>query len=197
MEGLTTVPARVPAALWESLQEMCWRQDNRFIEDAARILGLPALDIKRRILGTRGVVCGVVERTGGVYDGTRCPIMVLRPGERWERCEETAETNGFCWHHRKGKGQRYDSHYFDDFEKRHAFMFEGEVVWVSEADGSILTGGGKILKDVTIDIVNAIAHDRRSAPETKEIKTKSEENTAEEEDPCSDSARNSDSPFDD
>jgi hypothetical protein len=177
MDGLVTTPTRVPAGLWDSLQEICWRQDIRFMEDAARILGVSAVEIKRRLLGTRGVLCGVISTGAGgcAYDGTQCPIMVLHPGERWERCSEAAEVNGFCWLHRKGKGQRYDSCFFEGFEKRHPFRFEGEIVWVAE-DSSVLTGGGKILKDVRIDITNGVAHDRRPPPPpSSKTKTNCEE----------------------
>ena len=178
MDGLITTPTRVPAGLWDSLQEICWRQDVRFMEDAARILGVPAVEIKRRLLGTRGVLCGVVSTDGAAYDGTQCPIMVLHPGERWARCSEAAEVNGFCWLHRKGKGQRFDSCFFEGFEKRHPFRFEGEIVWAA-ADGSVLTGGGKILKDVCIDITNGVAHDRRPPPptKTKEVEGFASDNT--------------------
>lgn len=164
----TSMPTRVPAALWESLQEICWRQDNKFIEDAARIIGVRAAEIKRRVLGVRGVVSAVVS-TGGVwYDGERCPIMLPGPGEMWRRCCEPAEVNGCCSVHKKGRGMKYDNPYFTSLPKRYPWRFEGEVVWIDN-DGTVLNESGVILKDIRIDITNGICYDDRpvGAPWTK------------------------------
>jgi hypothetical protein len=172
----TSTPTRLPAALWESLQEICWRQDNKFVEDAARIIGVPASEIKRRVLGTRGVVSAVVSCGGTWYDGAQCPIMIPGAGEMWHRCAEPAEFNGFCGVHKKGRGMKYDNPYFTSLPRRRPMRFEGEVVWVGD-DGSILTSSGNILKDVRIDKSNGVAYDDRpvAAPWTrKELETAEE-----------------------
>ena len=156
----TSTPTRVPAALWESLQEICWRQDNKFIEDASRIIGIPAAEIKRRVLGARGVVSAVVSTSSSWYDGGRCPMMLPGPGEMWRRCCEPAEVNGFCGIHKKGRGMKYDNSYFSTLLKRHPWRFEGAVVWVCE-NGTVLTESGTILKDIRIDITNGLCYDDR------------------------------------
>ena len=159
----STEPTRLPAALWESLQEICWRQDNKFLEDAARILNIPTLEIKRRVLGTRGVVSAVVSTNRSWYEGSCCPIMIPCPGEMWRRCSEPAESNGYCWAHKKGRGMRHDCEFFAKLPTRHPWRFEGVVVWVGE-DGSVLMESGTILKDVRIDIKNGICFDDRPVP---------------------------------
>lgn len=156
----TSTPTRIPAALWESLQEICWRQDNKFIEDASRIIGIPAAEIKRRVLGTRGVVSAVVSSSGAWYDGARCPIMIPGPGEMWRRCCTPAEFNGYCSVHKKGRGLKYDDPYFTTLPKRYPWKFEGGVVWVDDA-GTLMNESGTILKDVRISINNGLCYDDR------------------------------------
>ena len=159
MSIISSNPTRLPAALWESLQEICWRQDNKFLEDVARITGISASEIKKKVLGVRGAVCSVVSETGPWWVGTSCPIMIPGAGEMWRRCTSVCEINGYCHDHRTGKGMRYDHPYFEDLPKRMPFRFEDEIVWVSEEDGSVLTGGGTVLKNITIDIRNGLATD--------------------------------------
>ena len=102
--------------------------------------------------------------TGGTwYDGAQCPIMIPGGGEMWRRCCEPAETNGYCWNHKKGKGPRFDSDFFLTLPKRTAWCFDGETVWVS-TDGVVYDSLGKELKGVSIDVTNGIAHDSRPAP---------------------------------
>lgn len=159
----TTTPTRVPAALWEALQEICWRQDNKFLEDAARIINVPAAEIKRRVLGTRGVVSAVVSSNGAWFDGTQCPIMIQCGGEMWRRCCEPAECNGYCWGHKKGKGPRYDSEFIKSLEVRTAWRLDGAVVWV-DSEGVVYDSLGKILKGLSIDTTNGVCHDSRPPP---------------------------------
>jgi hypothetical protein len=159
----STTPTRVPAALWESLQTICWAQDNRFLEDAARIINVPAAEIKRRVLGARGVVSAVVSTAGTWYDGAQCPIMIPCGGEMWRRCCEPAECNGCCWTHKKGKGLRYDSEYIQSLPVRTCMRLDGAVVWVS-TDGIVYDSLGKELKGVRIDLSNGVCYDDRPTP---------------------------------
>jgi hypothetical protein len=160
---LTSTPTRLPAALWESLQEICWRHDNKFLDDASRILGISASEIKRKVLGVRGVVSAVITTDSSWYEGTQCPIMMPTAGEMWRRCVEPAEYNGFCWAHKKGRGMRHDCSYFHSLPKRHPWRFEGELVWVRD-DGNVMRESGEELKDVRIDITNGICYDSRPVP---------------------------------
>ena len=164
MESLKTTPMRVPVALWDSLQDRCWAQDLAFLRDASRILGVPEVEIRRRVLGARGVVAAVVCDQSPWYLGSCCPMMVPCPGELWRRCTEPAEINGFCVSHKKGKGLRHDDPYCETLPKRVPFRLDGETVWVHAEDGSVLTESGAVLKDVRIDLETGICYDDRPVP---------------------------------
>ena len=64
---------------------------------------------------------------------------------------------------------KYDNPFFTEMARRHPWRFEGAVVWV-DADGTVLTESGNLLKDVRIDITNGVCFDDRpvAAPWTKE-----------------------------
>lgn len=160
MSEYKTCPTRVPAVLWESLQTICWAQDNAFLRDASRILGVPELEIRRRILGTRGVVTAVVTECGPWFLGDCCPIMLACPGQLWRRCSEPAEVNGFCATHKKGKGLRYDDPFFNSLPHRSPFRYEGALVYVGP-DGSVLSQSGNIVKDLRIDLESGVCFDDR------------------------------------
>jgi hypothetical protein len=163
MDDSIVKPTRVPAALWESLQEICWRHDNKFVEDAARILGVPSSEIKRLVLGNRGTLSAIVTTNSDWYEGQQCPIMTLGIGEMWHRCSEAAEANGYCWTHRKGKGIHYDSPFITSLPQRKPFELEGTLVWVDN-DGCVFNNMGMLLKDIRIDIVNGVCYDDRPTP---------------------------------
>jgi len=163
IDELKTTPTRVPAALWESLQTICWQQDNKFLEDVSRILNVPAAEIKRRVLGTRGVVSAVISTGGAWFEGTQCPIMIPCGMDMWRRCSEPAECNGHCWAHKKGRGVRYDSPYFAHAETYVPMRLDGAVVWVSRC-GNVYDAAGKELKGLRIDLVNGVCHDVRPTP---------------------------------
>lgn len=156
----TITPTRIPAALWDSLQEICWRHDNKFLDDASRILGIPAIEVKRRVLGVRGAVSAVVSSTGPWYEGTLCAKMVLCPGEMWRRCSETAEQNGYCWQHKRGVPNHFTNTYFESLPKRYPYKLDGEIVWVGE-DGSVMNGSGTVLEKVHIDRETGVCFDDR------------------------------------
>jgi len=139
----------VPAGLWDSLQEICFRHDQRFIQDVSRILGVPAIDIKRKILGTRGVCMVVPEAQGPWWAGGSCPIME-RTGFLWKRCCAPIEESGTCYTHREG-GLRFDDEQFQQFMKRVPFRYEGEIYWVAD-DGTALNTFGMLVNAFTVDL---------------------------------------------
>lgn len=158
-----TIPTRVPAALWESLQTICWQQDNKFLEDVSRILNVPAAELKRRVLGTRGVVSAVVSTGGAWFEGTQCPIMIPCGGDMWRRCAEPAENNGHCWAHKKGRGLRYDSPHFAHAEVYTPWRLEGVALWVNSC-GTVYNAVGKELKGLHVDLRNGVCSDTRPTP---------------------------------
>lgn len=139
----------IPAGLWDGLQEVCFRHDQKFVQDVSRILGIPAIDIKRKILGTRGVPTIIPEAEGPWWIGGSCPIME-RTGYLWRRCTAPIEGHGTCWTHLEG-GVRFDDEQFTEIAKRVPFRFEGEVYWVAD-DGTALNNFGMPVTTFTVDL---------------------------------------------
>lgn len=163
-------PMRIPTCLFESLEEICWRFDNKFIEDVSHIIGIPASDIKRKILGVRGTHKLLLYETGPWWQESACPTMVLDNGGLWRRCSKLCESDGYCKKHNGRHGLRYDDPYFESLIKRYPFKWNGEIVWVAE-DGSVLTRTGELLKNISINIHNGIAHEciHKHVDETKNV----------------------------
>ena len=139
-------PQRIPASLWDAVQEICWRQDQKFLFDVSRILKVPAADIKKRILGTRGVLTIIPTECGPWWTGTQCPVMELECGCMWRRCAAPCEQGDSCWDHRDAKGglRRYDDPYFTTLPKRRPMRYEGAIYWVAD-DGNVMNGFGAIM----------------------------------------------------
>jgi hypothetical protein len=156
MAHRTETQARIPLGLWDSFQEICFRFDNKFIEDVSRILGVSSVDIRRKVLGVRGAPTTVITVSGPWWEGQTCAMMVAGPAGLWHRCGHLAEGGDTCWRHRSGRGRRHDDSYFARLKKRHPFKLEGRLVWVAE-DGSVTTDGGVPLKGVTINLRNGVA----------------------------------------
>jgi hypothetical protein len=170
--------------LFESLEEICWRFDNKFIEDVSHIIGIPSTDIKRKVLGVRGSQKILLCDSTPWWQENACPSMVLENGGMWRRCNKLCTPDGFCKKHGGGKhGLLYDNPYFEKFPKRHPFKYNGEIVWVAE-DKSVLTQSGEILKNVEINIHNGVASESISFWSSKtntEHKTIQETETTEKE----------------
>lgn len=165
------IHTRIPLGLWDSLQTICFRYDNKFIEDVGRILGVPGAEIRRKVLGVRGAPTTVLAMSGPWWEGQQCALMIKGAGGLWKRCGHTAEGCEHCWKHRRGPNnrdrRRHDDPYFVCLKKRKPFRLEDEIVWVS-LDGSVMTDGGTILKDVTINPTNGVAnYSHASEEETK------------------------------
>ena len=139
----------IPAGLWDGLQEICFRHDQRFVQDVARILGVPVIDIKRKVLGTRGVPTIIPEAEGPWWIGGCCPIME-RSGYLWKRCMAPMEGHGACWGHIEG-GVRFDDEQFAGIDKRVPFRYLGEVYWVGD-NGSVLNSYGMLVSAFTVDL---------------------------------------------
>jgi hypothetical protein len=146
---------RIPAFLWNSLQEICYRQDIRFIADVSKLIGVPAVELKKKILGVRGIPTTIAVERGPWWSETQCPIMERGNGNMWRRCGNYCESHGQCWAHRHYKSshttRRFDDPYFSALPKRRPIRYNGEIVWVSES-GEAIDGSGNILKGLTIDL---------------------------------------------
>lgn len=151
---------RIPAALWESLQDVCYAQDVQFIKDVAKIIGQNANDVRRRILGPRGESTVVLVDSDPWWIGTSCCLQERGPNGLWSRCNKGGESNGYCWGHRNFSNpsfrlKRADDPYFEGLLRRYPVRLLGEIVWVCE-QGTVLGSEG-IRSDVTIDVKTCVA----------------------------------------
>lgn len=166
---ITESTTRIPAVLWDALQHMCYRQDAKFIEDAAKIIGVPAADIKKKVLGVRGCPTAIITQSGPWWETKQCPAMVhITDAGIWHRCTSACETDtGVCWEHKvtTRKIWKYDDPVFKTMIRRKPVDYGGETVWVAE-DGSVMTHDGIILKNITIDTTNGLVteYDAYSGP---------------------------------
>jgi len=170
---MNTETQRLPAALWQSLQDMCYQHDLKFLQDVSRILKVPASDLKKKVLGVRGEPTVVLVDKDPWWARTQCALMELGAGNMWRRCSGVGESNSYCWEHRhitkeKPGVRRYDDVYFRSLVKRHPFDYMGEIVWVCER-GTVVRQNGTRMADVRIDWKTGVAHDVVTGTEEKPL----------------------------
>jgi hypothetical protein len=153
---MTTVESetqRIPALLWESLQEVCVRQDQKFLSDVSRILGVPAIELRKRVLGTRGVATTVLVEHGPWWSGLQCHI-VERKESLWTRCSNHCMSGTTCMKHKDVRNgwniRRYDDPYFAEMKQRKPVRVDGAVYWVSEK-GDVVNVHGVAVPHMHID----------------------------------------------
>jgi hypothetical protein len=141
---------------------MCYRQDSKFVSDVSAIIGVPAAEIKKRVLGTRGCPTAIITQSGPWWESKQCPAMVhLRDAGIWHRCTSVCETDeGVCWDHKTStrKVWKYDDPVFAKMTRRRPVEYGGETVWVAD-DGTVMTHDGLILKNINIDTTNGFVTD--------------------------------------
>ena len=152
-----TIKQQCPAGLWEAFQEVLWKQDVKFIQNVSRIISVPVNDIKKRILGTRGVTTIIPVENGPWWLGTQCPVMEFTGGNMWRRCSSKCEQGDTCWSHRMlTVYRRYDDPYFTTLPKRHPIRYDGAIYWVSYKDGSVINGFGAVIEEFKVDLDNRL-----------------------------------------
>lgn len=154
---------RLPAGLWDSLQEVCYRHDVKFLHDISRLIGIPTGDLKKRILGVRGIQTVVAKETEGPWwETAQCPLLILDDGGMWRRCIRRCEAHGTCWKHRNYSRdtdslKKVSSVDLSKLETRWPMELESELVWVSEDGRRVYTDSGELKKGVRIDRLNGVA----------------------------------------
>jgi hypothetical protein len=145
---------RMPIGLLDHIQTICARQDQQFISDVARILGLgapAANDMRRKILGTMGTPTLVFTESNPWWVGTQCPIMNQSPCGMWMRCGVMCQASGKCMKHRNSKKRVYTDPMFAEMESRTPFRHDGELYWVSN-DGNVLDATGTREMDFIVNL---------------------------------------------
>ena len=147
---------RIPAALLESLQEVCYRQDVQFLREVSKLIGVPVAELKQRILGKNtGFPTTMLVEEGPWWEGTQC-IAMEQKGSLWFRCSSYAESGSQCWMHRRPM-MTYNDPMFTTLPQYTPARIEGRVVWVDK-DGLVYNEFGEILKGWLIDLTNGHAY---------------------------------------
>lgn len=145
---------RLPALLWESLQDICYRHDQKFVGDVARILGVPASELKKKVLGTRGVLTTVLVESGPWWTGLTCAIME-RKESLWTRCSSLCESGDTCGKHKDIRNgwniRRCDDPYFATLKQRQPMNIEGVIYWVSEK-GDVVNNQGVYVPGIRANV---------------------------------------------
>jgi ligand-binding SRPBCC domain-containing protein len=150
---------RMPIGMLDHLQHICARQDQQFIGDVARILGLSAStthELRRKILGTLGTPTIVATESNPWWVGTQCPVMFQACASgMWSRCGNMCTPDGKCWKHRTSKKPLYNDPEFTDIEHRTPFRVDKEIYWIGK-DGCVYDSAGTHLKDVKVNLKSRI-----------------------------------------
>lgn len=136
---------RIPALLWDSLQDVCYKHDVAFINEVARMIGVPAADIRKRVLGVRGMPTAITVERGPWWQGAACPWMECSEGGMWRRCGQYCEAHGACWKHRKGGERIYDDPYFLTLPKRVPVSIDDEIYYVDCEGAAYSVSGLKVI----------------------------------------------------
>lgn len=155
---METQVRRMPTCMLDHLQHICARQDQQFIGDVARILGLSAdatRELRRKILGVVGTPTIVATESNPWWMGTQCPIMTTASHGMKIRCGNMCTPNGRCWKHRTSKKPVYTDPEFKDAELRTPFRVDGDVYWIGE-DGRVYDTAGNHLKDVKVNLKSRV-----------------------------------------
>lgn len=136
---------RLPNLILEHFTDLVRRNDTRFIEENARILGIPAREIRKRIFGTNGVLVPVVCQTKPWWTEGQCVISECQNDTLWIRCGAMAVENGVCLQHLRGTNSvRYDSPLLRTLPRRRPVEYAGETYWASEA-GDMVSSSGQVV----------------------------------------------------
>ncbi len=147
------IQTRIPAFLWESLQDTLYQHDYQFLRDISPILGIPLADLKRTVLGTRGVktTVAVLGQSDQWWEGQMCSYWVKSPLGVWKPCGEFREAHGGCCQHKHvpKSSSLHIRHREDPYLKTLPRLlpkkWKGEVVWVSPSNEVFYEDGTPIL----------------------------------------------------
>ncbi len=148
---LTTETQYIPALLWDSLQNICYQLDAKFVTDVAKLIKVPAAELKRRVLGTRGMKTAVTVADGPWWLGQQCPLMELR-SNLWKRCGALCDASGFCMKHSGFKqgsaGLRHkDDPHFAAVSRRIPVRADDNILWACVKTGAVYNGLGARLPE--------------------------------------------------
>jgi hypothetical protein len=169
---MSILQTRIPAFLWNALQDVFYEQDVTFLKSLAPHIGIPINELKRTILGTRGAMTTIhVGNTDAWWETQLCPLMCRDGAGIWRQCGRYREGMGFCRLHQDfweptATLKHRDDPWFQRIIRRVPWRYEGEIVWVSTM-GDAIYEDGTPLEGVLICPQSGIARpvDYSTAPE--------------------------------
>jgi hypothetical protein len=158
---MENVQTRIPAYLWDSLQNVMYEHDYQFLREISALIRVPVPELKRTILGARGALTSiVVAKEDTWWEHQVCPYLVRNTSGVWSPCGKFREPHGACMDHRSAKSSESVKHrndaYFQSVKKRHPFEWNDEIVWVCPESGDVVNELGDPIPNLTIDLTSGI-----------------------------------------
>lgn len=156
------IQTRIPAFLWDALQDVFYEQDVAFLKMLAPHIQVPLSELKRTLLGTRGQATTIhVGNSDAWWETELCPLRCRDARGVWRQCGYHREASGFCRKHRNfwqatADLKHKDDPWFQNVCQRTPARYEGEVVWVAK-DGSVMRADGRPILGLTICTKSGIA----------------------------------------
>ncbi len=156
----TTVQTRIPAFLWESLQDVMYQHDYEFLKIVSMAIRVPVAELKHKLLGSRGQMTAVtVSDTLAWWEKELCPVYLRSDKGVWKPCGNYRQAHGYCCDHLKFQPtftrRRYDDPYFNSIVQRKPVRFDDEIIWVSEA-GDAIRESGVPIRGLHVDLQRKI-----------------------------------------
>lgn len=140
----TTIQTRIPAFLWDSLQDVFYQHDHEFLRQLSFLLRVPLPELKRTLVGARGAATHVVvAKQDAWWEGQTCPLRCRTDYGLWRGCGNLREVHGVCGTHKGWRAsatlKHRDDPYFQGLVKRKPFHWESEsrTIWVSEQGDAV------------------------------------------------------------
>jgi hypothetical protein len=149
---MNDIQTRIPAFLWEALQQTFYEQDVAFLKTLAPHIQVPLPELKRTLFGARGQLTTLqVGSTDAWWETQLCPMRCRDDKGIWRQCGAYREAAGFCRKHRNfweasAILKHKDDPWFQNVCRRVPWRYDGEVVWVSPTgdvygeDGDLVLG---------------------------------------------------------
>jgi hypothetical protein len=147
---MSTLQTRIPAFLWNALQDVFYEQDVAFLKALAPHVGVSLPELKRSILGARGALTTIhVGNTDAWWETQLCPLMCRDEAGIWRQCGHYREGTGFCRTHHNfwqpsATLKHRDDPWFQKVVRRVPWRYEDAVVWVSPAGDAIYEDGSAL-----------------------------------------------------
>lgn len=159
---MTALQTRLPAFLWNALQDTFYEQDVAFLRALAPHIQVPLPELKRTLLGARGQLTTIQVSTADAWWETElCPLRHRDATGVWRQCGHRREASGFCRKHRDFWAatealKHKDDPWFQNVVHRMPCRFEGAVVWVAP-DGTVIRQDDTAIEGLYIDMKTGIA----------------------------------------